>query len=205
MATPNTWIKSKLCAAICRTGRHLASGSSSFFTPPPPLLHGLGSATMASFYFFDPTQCFLALKLMDLLCCGSGPQYLEMITLLFLCVISLSSHLSLLQEGLPQLLPTATNYYHETLSLWCSLVLSSFWNWLLKNPFTYLSHLFVCYVFTATWNESLLWPDPLSDWLIALSNGLMSQSFIFLFVSCILLSCSLCFDYKLHKDRGDVF
>lgn len=95
--------------------------------------------------FFDPTQCFSALKLMNLLCRGFGPQYLEMITLLFLCVISLTPQLSLLQEGLPQPLPTATNYYHETLSLWCSLVLSSFWNCLLKSPFTYLSHLFVCY------------------------------------------------------------
>lgn len=165
MAAPNTWIKSKLFAAICQTGHHLASGSSSPHPLHSCMVWVLPHWLLSFFFFllfFYLTQCFSALKLVNMLCRGSGPEYLEMITLFFLFMISLFPQLSPPQEGLPQPLPTTTNYYQETLSLWSSLILNIFWNCLFKNPFTYLSCLFICYVFTTTWNESWLWSESLT-------------------------------------------
>lgn len=67
-------------------------------------------------------------------------------------MISLSPQMSPQQGNLPQPLLT-TSYCNKTLLL----------NYLFKNSFSYLSCLFaMC--------ESLLWPEPLSDWIIALSD-----------------------------------
>lgn len=51
--------------------------------------------------------------------------------------------------------------------------------------------------------ESLLWPEPLSGWLIALSSG-PDVAVSHISISFMYSVLSLYLDYELHRDSGDI-
>lgn len=182
----------------------IPQGQRLLLTPPFPSLHQLGhnlahcllsvlGPHQTSSFHFKAYECSVL---------WSEMEHPERFTLLLSFIIPASSQLSPLQEGFPQPCPTATSYHHKTVTM------VFFKKYFLKLPsFMHLLICSICLFVTClpplSRIQRLLWPEPLSGWLIALSSG-PDVAVSHISVSFMYSVLSLYLEYKLHRDRGDI-